>query len=75
MPAAGVEQPLTASVPDSGGGNCVCIPQTGWACVHPPAKIQSSWQVGDSRSGQGYQEGKGSMLVPGGTCKCGVPLG
>lgn len=25
---------------------------------------KTSWQVGDSRSGQGYQEGKGSTLVP-----------
>lgn len=70
MPEAGGQSPCVLIL-----GEAVYISQNRCARVYPAAVIQSRWQVGDSRYGQGYQEGKGSMLVPGDTCKCDVPLG
>ena len=51
------------------GGHGVCA----WICWQTPS--WTSWQVGGPGSGQGYQAGRGSVLVFGGTHKCGVPVG
>lgn len=80
VPAAGAEQQVTAHVMlPADEDKCLCSPQTvcvGLVCLYMYWQAPSwtrQW-VGDLRSEQGYQVGRGSVLVFMGTCKCGKPV-